>query len=108
MVRSEWNPELRSPNRQFSFDSVVYWLAQVDGLLVDCAVTEEMPWAPDLERCKNGRPRSEYREFAAAYCQKRGDVAQLEEHRLCKPGVVGSSPIVSTRNTIATRQVVLQ
>ncbi len=25
-----------------------------------------------------------------------GDVAQLEEHRLCKPGVVGSSPIVST------------
>jgi hypothetical protein len=27
-------------------------------------------------------------------CQ--GDVAQLEEHRLCKPGVVGSSPIVST------------
>jgi acetyl-CoA acyltransferase len=26
----------------------------------------------------------------------RGDVAQLEEHRLCKPGVVGSSPIVST------------
>ena len=25
-----------------------------------------------------------------------GDVAQLEEHRLCMPGVVGSSPIVST------------
>ena len=25
-----------------------------------------------------------------------GDVAQLGEHRLCKPGVVGSSPIVST------------
>jgi membrane-associated phospholipid phosphatase len=25
-----------------------------------------------------------------------GDVAQLVEHRLCKPGVVGSSPIVST------------
>ncbi len=34
-----------------------------------------------------------------------GDVAQLEEHRLCKPGVVGSSPIVSTRNTMATKQV---
>ncbi len=29
----------------------------------------------------------------------RGDVAQLEEHRLCKPGVVGSSPIVSTIDT---------
>ena len=25
-----------------------------------------------------------------------GDVAQLEEHLLCKQGVVGSSPIVST------------
>lgn len=25
-----------------------------------------------------------------------GDVAQLGEHRLCKPGVVGSIPIVST------------
>jgi hypothetical protein len=27
---------------------------------------------------------------------KRGDVAQLEEHLLCKQGVVGSSPIIST------------
>lgn len=26
-----------------------------------------------------------------------GDVAQLGEHRLCKPGVEGSSPFVSTR-----------
>ena len=26
----------------------------------------------------------------------RGDVAQLEEHLLCKQGVVGSSPIIST------------
>ena len=26
-----------------------------------------------------------------------GDVAQLEEHLLCKQGVVGSSPIVSTQ-----------
>ena len=26
----------------------------------------------------------------------RGDVAQLGEHRLCKPGVGGSSPLVST------------
>ena len=26
-----------------------------------------------------------------------GIVAQLGEHRLCKPGVVGSSPIISTR-----------
>ena len=25
-----------------------------------------------------------------------GDVAQLEEHLLCKQGVVGSSPIIST------------
>ena len=25
-----------------------------------------------------------------------GDVAQLGEHRLCKPGVGGSSPLVST------------
>ena len=25
-----------------------------------------------------------------------GAVAQLGEHRLCKPGVVGSSPIIST------------
>ena len=28
-----------------------------------------------------------------------GDVAQLEEHLLCKQGVVGSSPIISTTNT---------
>jgi hypothetical protein len=28
-----------------------------------------------------------------------GDVAQLEEHLLCKQGVVGSSPIISTANT---------
>ena len=27
----------------------------------------------------------------------RGDVAQLEEHLLCKQGVVGSSPIISTK-----------
>ena len=27
-----------------------------------------------------------------------GDVAQLGEHRLCKPGVVGSSPFVSTQS----------
>ena len=27
---------------------------------------------------------------------KRGDVAQLEEHLLCKQGGVGSSPIIST------------
>jgi hypothetical protein len=25
-----------------------------------------------------------------------GDVAQLGEHRLCKPGVTGSSPVIST------------
>jgi hypothetical protein len=30
-----------------------------------------------------------------------GDVAQLEEHLLCKQGVVGSSPIISTTNTNA-------
>src|SRR3954449_12648330 len=29
----------------------------------------------------------------------RGDVAQLVEHLLCKQGVVGSSPIVSTENS---------
>jgi hypothetical protein len=28
-----------------------------------------------------------------------GDVAQLEEHLLCKQGVVGSSPIISTTST---------
>jgi len=28
----------------------------------------------------------------------RGDVAQLVEHLLCKQGVGGSSPLVSTRN----------
>jgi hypothetical protein len=30
-----------------------------------------------------------------------GDVAQLEEHLLCKQGVVGSSPIISTTTTNA-------
>ena len=27
-----------------------------------------------------------------------GDVAQLVEHRLCKPGVTGSRPVISTRS----------
>ncbi len=31
------------------------------------------------------------------YCERPGDVAQLVAHHLCKVGVVGSSPIVSTR-----------
>ena len=31
------------------------------------------------------------------YSPAHGDVAQLGEHRLCKPGVEGSSPFVSTR-----------
>jgi hypothetical protein len=30
-----------------------------------------------------------------------GDVAQLEEHLLCKQGVVGSSPIISTTTAIS-------
>ena len=30
-------------------------------------------------------------------CRDLGDVAQLVEHLLCKQGVVGSSPIVSTK-----------
>ena len=30
------------------------------------------------------------------YSPAHGDVAQLGEHRLCKPGVEGSSPFVST------------
>ena len=29
---------------------------------------------------------------------KTGDVAQLGEHRLCKAGVRGSSPLISTKN----------
>jgi hypothetical protein len=35
----------------------------------------------------------------------RGDVAQLEEHLLCKQGVVGSSPIISTTDTIFAAQM---
>ena len=31
---------------------------------------------------------------------RRGDVAQLAEHLLCKQGAVGSSPIVSTKNSL--------
>jgi hypothetical protein len=34
-----------------------------------------------------------------------GDVAQLEEHLLCKQGVVGSSPIISTTDTIFAAQM---
>ena len=34
-----------------------------------------------------------------------GDVAQLEEHLLCKQGVVGSSPIISTIDTIFAAQM---
>jgi pimeloyl-ACP methyl ester carboxylesterase len=33
-----------------------------------------------------------------------GDVAQLEEHLLCKQGVVGSSPIISTQQTEVSAQ----
>ena len=32
-----------------------------------------------------------------------GDVAQLGEHRLCKPRVEGSSPFVSTKETAGQR-----
>ena len=32
----------------------------------------------------------------AYYCEGRGDIAQLGEHRFCKAGVVGSSPTIST------------
>ena len=28
-----------------------------------------------------------------------GGIAQLEEHLLCKQGVIGSSPIISTKNS---------
>jgi hypothetical protein len=35
--------------------------------------------------------------FAARHAAFAGDVAQLGEHLLCKQGVVGSIPIVSTR-----------
>ena len=34
-----------------------------------------------------------------------GDVAQLVAHHLCKVGVVGSSPIVSTRDTVGARRL---
>ena len=34
-----------------------------------------------------------------------GDVAQLAEHRLCKAGVEGSSPFVSTRSVTRSTQV---
>jgi hypothetical protein len=34
-----------------------------------------------------------------------GDVAQLEEHLLCKQGVVGSSPIISTIDAIFAAQM---
>lgn len=40
--------------------------------------------------------------FSNYHKEIQGDVAQLEEHRLCKPGVVGSSPIVST-DAVETR-----
>ena len=33
-----------------------------------------------------------------------GDVAQLEEHLLCKQGVAGSSPAISTGNDPSARQ----
>ena len=33
-----------------------------------------------------------------------GDVAQLEEHLLCKQGVAGSSPAISTGNDLSARQ----
>ena len=43
------------------------------------------------------RPRGLPRRPAVLYSRALGDVAQLGEHRLCKPGVEGSSPFVSTR-----------
>ena len=41
--------------------------------------------------------------WAVIYSPAHGDVAQLGEHRLCKPRVVGSSPIVSTKETAGQR-----
>lgn len=37
-----------------------------------------------------------------------GDVAQLAEHRLCKPGVVGSNPIVSTAGRIGASTLLVR
>src|SRR5437763_9504691 len=34
-----------------------------------------------------------------------GDVAQLEEHLLCKQGVAGSSPVVSTNESAGQRSM---
>ena len=42
--------------------------------------------------------RTSVREFTGAH-KSTGDVAQLGEHRLCKPGVEGSIPFVSTFTT---------
>ena len=49
-----------------------------------------------------------YRAWSAVQSKtagQHGDVAQLEEHLLCKQGVVGSSPIISTINTIFAAQM---
>ena len=35
--------------------------------------------------------------------EKAGNVAQLVEHRLCKAGVAGSRPVVSTLNFLLER-----
>ena len=48
--------------------------------------------------CGLARPMSML-EYAGAT----GDVAQLGEHRLCKPRVEGSSPFVSTREETQVR-----
>ena len=39
------------------------------------------------------------------YSPAHGDVAQLGEHRLCKPRVEGSSPFVSTKNTAGQKLI---
>ena len=46
-------------------------------------------------------PNADEVAFMQVKAANRGDVAQLAERLLCKQGVVGSSPIISTATTNA-------
>jgi hypothetical protein len=72
----------------------------------DTTIPPQRPRHPVLRRWYGAVGVLRYRSRGAVRRKtagQHGDVAQLEEHLLCKQGVVGSSPIISTTNTPGQR-----
>ena len=59
---------------------------------------DKMPFTLfNLEGIRLGEP---FKAQRSGLCDDDGGIAQLEEHLLCKQGVIGSSPITSTNKRV--------